>query len=231
MVIAFVPVRCGSKSIPMKNVKPFCGQPLVYWTLKALQDAKGVDLIFVATDCKEIKDIVDGFGFSKVEVYDRDSDNAKDTSSTEAVVLEFLGKNELADDDLFLLAQATSPLTESADIDAALTLYFKSGADSLLTCTRVKKFFWNADGTPINYDYMKRPRRQDFDGVLVENGAFYINRVDNIRKYENRLCGRIAIYGMAEFKSVDIDEEDDWIIAEKMMKKYLLSDESASRSC
>lgn len=223
MTIAFVPVRCGSKSIPMKNIKLFCGQPLVYWMVKALQDAEGIDQIFIATDSEEIKSIVNGFGFDKVTVYDREHENAEDTSSSESVMLEFLHKNEFSDDDLFVLAQATSPLTETRDIDDALNLYRRSEVDSMLTCTRVKKFLWTDNGAPLNYDFTKRPRRQDFDGVLVENGAFYISTVGNVKEYQNRLSGKIAIYEMAEFKAVDIDELDDWLIAEKMMMKYLLS--------
>lgn len=222
MTIAFVPVRCGSKSIPMKNIKLFCGQPLVYWMVKALQDAEGIDQIFIATDSEEIKSIVDGFGFDKVTVYDRERENAEDTSSSESVMLEFLHKNEFSDDDLFVLAQATSPLTETGDIDDALGIYRRSEADSLLTCTRHKKFLWADNGAPLNYDYKQRPRRQDFDGILVENGAFYISTVGNVKKYQNRLSGKIAIYEMAEFKAVDIDELDDWLIAEKMMMKHLL---------
>ena len=64
-VIAFIPVRGGSKSIPGKNIKIFCGKPLVYWNLLALQQSHLVDEIVVATDCKNIYDTVTNFNFSK----------------------------------------------------------------------------------------------------------------------------------------------------------------------
>ncbi len=89
MIIAFVPLRGGSKSIPLKNIKNFCGKPLAYWNLKALQDSK-VDEIIVATDSDEIKRVVESFSFSKVRIYERDPKNAQDHSSTESVMLEFL---------------------------------------------------------------------------------------------------------------------------------------------
>lgn len=57
----------------------------------------------------------------------------------------------------------------------------------------------------------------------MENGAFYINRVGNILKYKNRLSGKIAIYEMPEFTSLEIDEPDDLIIAEILMKKHILN--------
>ncbi len=222
MTIAFVPVRCGSKSISLKNIKSFCGQPLVYWSLNALQKSTSIDEIYVATDCQEIKDIVIGFGFSKVKIYDRNKQNASDTASTEAVILEFIEKKHYNKDDIFVLAQATSPLMQSDDFDKAISQLYSKKADSLLSCVRIKRFFWSEAGVPINYDYHNRPRRQDFDGILMENGAFYINRIENIIADNNRLSGKITIYEMPEYTAVELDEEDDWIIAEQLMRKYIL---------
>lgn len=223
MNIAFIPVRCGSKSIPFKNIKEFCGKPLVYWNLEALEKSNNIDEIFVATDCEEIKDIVNSFGFSKVKVYDRDEENASDIASTESVMLEFINRQNFKDSDLFFLVQATSPLTQTKDFDKALETLKNENADSLLTCIRTKRFFWDKNANPINYDFINRPRRQDFDGFFMENGAFYINSIENIKKDKNRLSSKIAIYEMEEFTAVEIDEEDDWLIAEKMMCKYILS--------
>lgn len=226
MNIAFIPVRCGSKSIPFKNIKEFCGKPLVYWNLQALENSKNIDNIFVATDCNEIKDVVNSFGFSKVEVYDREKENASDSASTESVMLEFIDKQNFANDDLFFLVQATSPLTQTKDFDEALEKLKVEKADSLLTCIRTKRFFWDTTSKSINYDFKNRPRRQDFDGLFMENGAFYINTIENIKKYKNRLSGKIAIYEMEEFTAVEIDEEDDWLIAEKFMYKYILTNKT-----
>ena len=218
--IAFIPVRCGSKSIKLKNIKLFCNQPLIYWSLKALSESSIIDEIIVATDCDEIKKVVESFDFNRVRIYDRDNLNAKDNSTTESVILEFLEKEKFNDDDKFILVQATSPLTETKDFEKALIKMKKEKADSLLTCVRVKRFLWDENNKPLNYDYKNRPRRQDFKGILVENGAFYINSVSNILSYKNRLSGRISIYEMDEYKYIEIDEENDWIIAESLMKKY-----------
>jgi N-acylneuraminate cytidylyltransferase len=223
MTIAFIPVRCGSKSIPFKNIKFFCGKPLVYWNLEALQNSSNIDEIYVATDCKEIKNIVNSFNFSKVNVYDRDTKNANDTASTESVMLEFINKNNFNDNDLFLLVQATSPLTQTKDFDGALQKLKTDANDSLLTCVKTQRFYWNDNATPLNYDYLNRPRRQDFSGMLMENGAFYINSIANIKNNKNRLSGKISIYEMEEFNAIEIDEEDDWIVSEKLMYKYILS--------
>ncbi len=221
MNIAFIPVRCGSQSIPFKNIKNLCGKPLIYWTLSAAVNSNNIDKIYVATDCKEIKNVIKRFNFPKVTIYDRDKKNASNEATTESVMLEFLYKNNFSDDDLFLLMQATSPLTTTEDIDLSLQQLKDSNADSLLSCAIVKKFFWNKKGESLNYDYKKRPRRQDWSGTLVENGAFYINSIANIKKYKNRLSGKISIYKMPEYTMTEVDEGNDWLIAEQLMYSNL----------
>ncbi|WP_406684191.1 acylneuraminate cytidylyltransferase [Seonamhaeicola sp. MEBiC1930] len=222
MTIAFIPARGGSKGIPDKNIKYFCGKPLIYWTLSELQKTNQVDEIIVATDSQRIKDVVEGFNFNKVKVYDRSPANALDDSSTESVMLEYLERNPKNIKDVFMLVQATSPLTISYDFSEALTKYHENLYDSILSCVRIKRFFWNENGTPKNYDFNKRPRRQDFNGELLENGAFYINSVENILKHKNRLSGRVGIHEMPEFTSLEIDEEEDWIVGESLMNKFVL---------
>jgi N-acylneuraminate cytidylyltransferase len=223
-VLAFVPVRGGSKSILLKNIKLFCGQPLVYWCLKMLQASGRVKEIVVATDSEEIASVVRSFALDKVRIYRRLAANASNTASTESVMLEYLSTVELSKEDIFLLVQATSPLTETIHLEEALLLYTRGQYDSLLTCVRTVRFFWNADGTSQNYDYRHRPRRQECKGELMENGALYINRVGNILSSGNRLSGRIGIYEMPEHTGLEIDEPDDWAVLEGLMYKHKLSE-------
>ena len=222
-VIAFIPVRGGSKSIPLKNIKDFCGKPLVYWNVAALQNCNKIDEIIIATDSEEIKKTIVGFDFSKVKIYNRSAENASDTASTESVMLEYINQSNLSENDIFMLVQATSPLTETKHFDEALDIYLQGKYDSMLTCVRSYRFFWNEDGTSKNYDYRNRPRRQNFKGELMENGAFYINMVGNILKDKNRLSGKIGIYEMPEYTATEIDEPDDWTILENLMRKYVLN--------
>ncbi len=219
MNIAFIPVRCGSKAIKNKNIKLFCGKPLVFWCLEALQKCKEIDKVFIATDCDEIENAVDELLMPNVSIYRREEANATSTASTESVMLEFIHKNTFNEDDNFILVQATNPFVEHSDFTKALKSMNKEKYDSMLSCCRIKRFIWNEDGSPINYDFRNRPLRQFFDGLLVENGAFYINSVENIIKDENRLSGKIGIYEMPEYSFTEIDEEEDWIIAERIFLK------------
>lgn len=223
MVIAFIPVRGGSKSIPLKNIKPFCGKPLVCWNIEALEQCLNVDEIIVATDSDQIEEVVTSQSYKKTKIYRRSAENACDTASTESVMLEYINHTRLPKDDVLMLVQATSPLTETQHFAEALAMYRKGEYDSVLTCVRNYRFFWNTDGTSMNYDYSNRPRRQNFDGMLMENGAFYINKVGNILESGNRLSGKIGIYEMPEYTATEIDEPDDWIILENLMRKHVLS--------
>lgn len=218
--IAFIPVRGGSKSIPLKNIKILAGYPLVYWTAKAANDSLCIDKVIIATDSVEIKEAVNAFRLPKVQVYDRDAENAQDTSSTESVMLEYIKKNDFNKNDRMFLIQATSPLLKSKHIDEMYQKFLIDNADSSLSCVINKRFFWSRDGKSINYDYMNRPRRQDFEGYLMENGACYINSIANILKYENRLSGKISVYEMPEYTAVEIDEPDDFLVLEKLMEKH-----------
>ena len=218
-VLAFIPVRGGSKSIPLKNIKPLCGKPLVCWNIEALEACQQVDEVVVATDSDAIWETVEQRHYSKVTLYRRSAENACDTASTESVMLEYIQHAQLSDDTVFMLVQATSPLTQTTHFTEALQLYAQAQFDSIVTCVRNYRFFWNADGTSMNYDYRNRPRRQNFDGMLMENGAFYINTVGNILTSGNRLSGHIGIYEMPEYTATEIDEPDDWTVLESIMRR------------
>jgi YrbI family 3-deoxy-D-manno-octulosonate 8-phosphate phosphatase len=218
-VIAFIPARGGSKSIPEKNIKSFCGKPLIFWNLQELQNSE-VNEIIVATDSDKIKSVVNSFGFSKVKVYDRSSKNSQDISSTESVMLEYINSVNLADEDTFMLVQATSPFTQTSHFNEGLSLFKKY--DSILTCCESKRFSWR-EGKALNYDIYNRPRRQDHKETLIENGAFYISSVSDIKSTKNRISGNIGIYEMPEFTYTEIDEPEDWIVAEALMNRFVLN--------
>lgn len=213
-IVTLVPLRGGSKSIPYKNIKDLGGKPLCFWVLKAATEAKHIDEVWVSTEDKKIKDTVLSLGLG-VKVLDRPPEFATDTSSTESVMLHFASQVGF---DMLNLIQATSPLITSEDLDKAIEQFFTEGDDSLLSGVLHKKFFWTSDGKPLNYDYAKRPRRQDFAGVVHENGAFYLTAKDTLLKNQNRLGGRIGIFLIPEERGIDIDEPVDWPVAEEMLK-------------
>ena len=138
-------------------------------------------------------------------------------------MLEYLYKANIPTNVVFMLVQATSPLTQTVHFTEALQMYESGNYDSILTCVRNKRFFWTESGESLNYDYANRPRRQEFAGILMENGAFYISIVKNILDSGNRLSGRIGIYEMPEYTAAEIDEPEDWFYLEDLMQRHIIS--------
>lgn len=218
MNIAFIPVRGGSKSIPLKNIKLINNRPLIYWTLDAANNCKYVDKIIVSTDSEEIKECVKKYSSDKIEIFDRSKETSTDTASTESAMLEYSEKYLF---DNIILIQATSPLLMSRDLDRGMLEYNKPEVDSVLSVVRQKRFIWeNVNGKIIakNYNIEKRPRRQEFDGFLVENGAFYITNRKNLLESKCRLSGNISCVEMPEETYFEIDEIKDWLIVEQLLK-------------
>ena len=137
-------------------------------------------------------------------------------------MLEYIKKCDLKPEDFFCLIQATSPLLETEHIENMFEKLLKTKADSIFSAVREKQFHWieTENGVqPINYDYRNRPRRQDFQGILAENGACYINSVKNIIDDKCRLSGKIETYELPPETAYEIDEESDWLIIENIMKE------------
>jgi YrbI family 3-deoxy-D-manno-octulosonate 8-phosphate phosphatase len=209
--IALVPLRGGSKSMPLKNIRPIAGKPLCVWVLEAALESGVFESVVVSTDDDRIADLVRA-RMPAVKIIRRPAELATDTASTESVMLHAAA--ELPFDALCTI-QATSPLTSAEDFRAAHRLFVKSRADSLLTAVRMKRFFWEDEGSPLNYDPKHRPMRQTFKGTLMENGAFYFTTRELLEQKGCRLGGKVEIYEMKDETSTELDEPADWRIVER----------------
>lgn len=227
--VVFIPVRGGSKSIPLKNIKIINGRPLVYWVLDAAINCEKVDRVYLCTDSLLIKEKVHDYIVAhkcseKLLCIDRPSETATDTASTESAMLYFA--NAYPQFEHIILVQATSPLLTVEHLSQAIECYERENYDSMLSVVRQKRFCWKLCDNgyePINYDYLNRPRRQDFSGYLVENGAFYINTRTGLLKNKCRLSGKIGVYEMPEESYFEIDEPSDWVVIGHLLsKKYAL---------
>lgn len=225
MNVAFIPVRGGSKSIPLKNIKILNGKPLVYWTVKAACLCSKIDKVYISTDSEIIKETIEQFKndelcFSKVEIIGRSKESATDTASTEYVMLEFADKYDF---DNIILIQATSPLLKVKDLENGFSVFEEKETDSVLSVVLQKRFHWkkNKEGFVLatNYDIFHRPRRQEFEGYYVENGAFYITSKKLLQRTKNRISGNIKMVEMSEDSFFEIDEPQDWLIIEALMRK------------
>lgn len=217
--VAFIPARAGSKGIPNKNICKLTSKPLIYWVTKAAQDCPEIDEVYICTDSAVIRNTVLEFGFSKLKVIGRSAESATDTASSEVSMLEF------AETHLFkniILIQTTSPLLTSKDLSSGIDRFNSLGCDSLLSLVKQTRFFWQDErgfAKPINYNPERRPRRQDFEGQLVENGAFYISSREGFLKHKSRLFGKIGWVEMSPGSYFELDEIEDFIIIENLLNK------------
>ena len=213
--VALVPLRGGSKSIPKKNIKLIAGQPLCAWVLRAAIASGIFSKVVISTNSNEIADVVNKLQLG-VEVIERPDHLATDTASTESVMLHAV---ENLDFYVLTTIQATSPLVLPDDFTLAYKKMCEENLDSIVTGVRTKRFFWEDNGKPLNYDPQKRPRRQDFQGVIMENGAFYMTKRSILKKYKCRLGGKIGVCEMGADSAVEIDEPEDWCKVEKLLIK------------
>ena len=215
--VAIIPIRKGSKGIPGKNKKKMLGRPLFSWVLgEAI--FSDLDEVYIFTDDEEVLAfIAKEYAWSpKVKGLLRNEENANDTASTESAMLEFANKINF-DFDMLCLLQATSPMTTTANINQAIANMYVENTNSVLSVVKTHRFTWNENGTPQNYDVFNRPRRQDFKGLLMENGAIYITTKEAFLTSKNRVSGKIGLVEMPEETLHEIDSLSDWTILENLL--------------
>ncbi|UFH35709.1 acylneuraminate cytidylyltransferase [Flavobacterium acetivorans] len=214
---AIIPLRKDSKGIPGKNKKKMLGRPLFSWVLTEAIFSNLDEVVVFTNDTEIVAYVEREYHWTpKVKAMLRSEDNANDTASTESTMLEFSEKinNDYA---ILCLLQATSPLTLATDINAALDKISIEQYDAALTVVKTHRFTWNADGTAQNYNVFNRPRRQDFEGLLIENGAVYCTTKEGFLKSKNRVSGTIGLVEMPEEALMEIDSLSDWTIIENLL--------------
>ena len=214
--IGFIPLRKGSKGIPNKNKRKMVGRPLFTWVLGEAIFSE-LDEVIVYTDDQDIIDFI-GKEYqwtTKVKAQLRSAESASDTASTEMAMLEYCESIDY-NFDVFCLLQATSPFTKRENINACLEKV-NGDYDSALTVVNTHRFLWNDNGEALNYNPHSRPRRQDFDGLLIENGAVYTTTKAALKKHKNRIGEKTAVVKMPEDSLLEIDTETDWVAVEQLL--------------
>jgi len=228
LVDAIVLARGGSKGIQNKNIVDLCGKPLICWTLEQCVSSKYIRDIWVSSDNQRILEIASAY---KTKLINRPTNISDDTATSESAwlhALEIIEKDGEVPDAI-IAPQVTSPLRETADIDIGLEKFFNNHCDSLFSSNVVEDlFFWEQkeDNSlqSINYDYMKRDRRQDITNKFIENGSFYIFSPNVLKKHGNRFGGKIGLVEMETWKMLEIDSTDDLRMCSALMREYLIKE-------
>ncbi|XP_056445173.1 N-acylneuraminate cytidylyltransferase A [Gadus chalcogrammus] len=221
-VAALILARGGSKGIPLKNIKMLAGVPLLGWVLRAAADANMFDSIWVSTDHEDIVKVSLAFG---AKVHPRSPEVSRDSSSSLEAIQEFARLHPEVD--VVCNIQATSPCLHPFHVKEALEKITLEGYESVFSVVRRHQFRWreakkDTDGVtaPLNMNPNKRPRRQDWDGELCENGSFYFASRDLILNHGVLQGGKMGYYEMLPEYSVDIDVDIDWPVAEQRVLRF-----------
>lgn len=225
-IVAVIPARGGSKGIPRKNIQLVAGKPLIVHTIEQALLSSLVTETIVSTDDVDIAAVSAAAGATIVY---RPSDISGDQASSESALvhaIEWLRKMRPSEPDLVVFLQCTSPIRRPGDIDGAVQTLLDKQADSVLSVSPSHRFLWaEEDGIArsINYDYCRRPRRQEMEPQYVENGSIYVFRPQDLFVSGNRLTGKVALYFMEAEAAVDIDSFLDMRLAELIMLERLRS--------
>jgi YrbI family 3-deoxy-D-manno-octulosonate 8-phosphate phosphatase len=221
--IAVIPARGGSVGIPRKNVKLLAGKPLLAWTIEAALAAPSIGRVLVSTDDGEIADVARRAG---AEVVMRPPEIAGPTAASEQALLHVLDTLEAEGRPARLLAflQCTSPLTTPEDIEGTLALVRDGGYAAAVTAADFHGFVWRQDAggawTGVNHDPAHRPMRQQRERQMLEVGAVYAMECAAFRRARYRFCGRVGLYRIPVWRAFEIDEPQDWALAEALMTAF-----------
>ena len=214
--VAIVPMKLNNRRLPQKNTKPFTnGKPLCYYILSTLLEVKKIDEVYVYCSNPDIKEFIpSGVKFlRRSESLDRDS-----TSMTE--VLTSFTKEVPAD--IYVMTHTTAPFISKESIGKGLEAVESGKYDSSFAAKKLQDFLWK-DGVPFNYDLTNIPRTQDLPALYEETSGFYIYRYNVMADLHRRIGEKPYIVEVNEIEAVDIDELEDFMIADAIYNHIVLS--------
>ena len=219
-ITALVPMKGHSERVPNKNLRPFCGKPLCHWIILSLQESHHVKDIVVNTDSQEIAENIRQ-NFETVKTIDRPDEIRGDFVSMNTIIAYDLSQ---LPGEHFLQTHSTNPLLSAETIDRAIELYFHNLGmyDSLFTVTRHNARFYWSDGSPINHNPQEMLRTQDLPPIFEENSNLYVFSRESFKRSGNRRIGlRPYLFEISKFEAIDIDEEEDFLLAEMLCRAKL----------
>jgi YrbI family 3-deoxy-D-manno-octulosonate 8-phosphate phosphatase len=222
-----IPARGGSKQIPKKNLIPFCGKPLLAWSILQAKSSKYVDDVYVSSDCDEILNSALRYGAIPLK---RPAAFATDTSSSEDALIDALLQVKQLKPisyEFFVFLQATSPLREPSDIDRCIEKKLATDANAVFSSVQTGDLcaWQRQEGVlqPMTYTPGRRQPRQQGNTIYIENGSIYVTDIEAFIACKNRMVGKIETCEMASWKEHEVDERDDLIVCEALFNHHRLS--------
>ena len=217
--LAIITARGGSKRIPRKNIKEFCGKPIIAYSIEAALDAGVFDEVMVSTDDEEIARIAKAYG-AKVPFY-RSEATSNDFATTNDVLLEVIDEYEKRGEqfDLCCCIYPTAPFITADKLKEAITLLEESDADTLIPVIPFsyppQRALVVENGRLVfKYPENMDARSQDLEKHFHDVGQFYCLKTPAFKVNKKLMLGNILPYEISELEVQDIDNQTDWELAE-----------------
>jgi len=222
-ISAVIPARSGSKRVPNKNFRPFCGKSLVDWTIETAVQANIFDQIILSSDFIGAEKNAKRYG---IQFELRCPELSSDQSASIDVVDSLASQQKLSSRFVMLL-QPTSPLRTAKQVSEAYERFIAidSSSKSLVSVFDTSDQYHKSlmqNGKFVNYvsDFLRihgedSPSRR----IFAQNGAIYIVEVEEAIRQRSFIYANCAPYEMDVLSSIDIDNWDDFKLAEILMKE------------
>jgi N-acylneuraminate cytidylyltransferase len=221
MIAALLPMKGHSERVPNKNMRSFAGNPLFHTIIKSLLEVPLISTIVINTDSEIIKeDAIKNFG-EKIKVISRPNELCGDFVSMNDIIAYDL--TQLNEYNYFIQTHSTNPLLSVNSIKNACNFFLENinNYDSIFSVTRIQTRLYSQEGKPVNHNPNQLIRTQDLPPLFEENSNFYIFSKKSFLQNKNQRIGtKPYMYELNKLEAIDIDEEEDFILAETLYKTF-----------
>lgn len=205
--VAVVPMKLNNRRLPQKNTKCFTnGKPLCHYILTTLLKVKGIEEVYVYCSNPDIQKFIP----AEVKYLKRSANLDQDITKMNEVLQSFAVDVPA---DIYVMTHTTAPFISKDSIERGLRAVESGEYDSSFAAKKLQDFLWK-DGVPFNYELNNIPRTQDLPILYEETSGFYIYKNEVITKLNRRIGENPYIVEVGEVESVDIDEAEDFLIAD-----------------
>jgi CMP-N-acetylneuraminic acid synthetase len=216
-LVALLPMKAHSERVSGKNFRPLGGKPLYRWMLDTLLSIPRIDAVVINTDARALLELDPALRADRVLVRDRRPEICGDLVSMNRIIEDDV---RAVPSEAYLMTHTTNPFLSVETIGRALEAYREAcaggQADSLFSVNRLQTRLYRRDGSAVNHDPDNLVRTQDLEAWFEENSCLYLFSGDSFAKSGARIGSRPLLFETPGLESVDIDEPDDWRLAEAL---------------
>lgn len=218
--IALILARKNSKRLKNKNLIKLNNIPIIEHSINHCLKSKKISSIWVSSDSEKILKLAKKKGVNTI-LRPNHLCRSKSTSESGWIhAINYIEKKKI-NFNIIIALQPTSPLRDFRNLDQAITKFKIKKLDSMFSSTQIHDFnTWSVKNKKIypNYNFKNRKRSQDINDLYLENGSFYIFKKEGIKKYKNRLFGKISHFSISKKYSFQIDDLIDLKIVKALAK-------------